>query len=145
MTGVIENQPADRIMLDPDVIEFICRENGILRLYLVGSAARDDRTPLSDLDFLVTFGTMERPLEQYFAAKYAFEKAFDRKVDLIMENAVKNPHIRHSLDADKQLLYERDLAAYRADLFTAAGARRPDHRTARDERPLLPIPLRAKS
>jgi predicted nucleotidyltransferase len=106
MTATINNKPTDLIVLDPKIIERICRENGILRLYLVGSSARDDHTTLSDLDFLVTFGAMERPLEQYFAAKYAFEKAFNRKVDLIMEGAVKNPHIRASLDADRQLLYE---------------------------------------
>jgi predicted nucleotidyltransferase len=106
MTVAIDNNPADMIMFDPDIIESICRENGILRLYLVGSATRSDHTSLSDLDFLVTFEAMERPLEQYFAAKYAFEQAFNRKVDLIMENAVKNPRIRAGLDADKQLLYE---------------------------------------
>lgn len=106
MTAAIDNTPADMIMFDPDIIESICRENGISRLYLVGSAARNARTALSDLDFLVVFEAMERPLEQYFAAKYAFEQAFNRKVDLIMENAVKNPYIRAGLDADKQLLYE---------------------------------------
>ena len=106
MTAAINNSPADMKLFDLDIIESICRENGILRLYLVGSAARSDHTSLSDLDFLVTFEAMERPLEQYFAAKYAFEKAFNKKVDLIMETAVKNPWIRAGLEADKQLLYE---------------------------------------
>lgn len=92
--------------LDVQTLAALCREHGITRLYLVGSAGRDDFAATSDLDFLVTFAPMERPLEQYFAAKYAFEATFQRAVDLIMDSAVKNPAVRASLDEDKQLLYE---------------------------------------
>lgn len=93
------------LTLDRATLVALCRAHHIRRLYLVGSASRDDFTADSDLDFLVLFDRLERPLEQYFGAKYAFEQAFNRPVDLIMPQAVTNPLIYASLEEDKQLLY----------------------------------------
>lgn len=78
------------------------------RLEVFGSAARgdfDQRT--SDIDLLVEFepnfpGTF---LGTYFGLKEAMEDLFGRSVDLVSEKAVRNPYIRRSIDASRELLY----------------------------------------
>jgi len=45
----------DRLALDPDALEALCRANGVRHLALFGSAVRTDfEAERSDLDFLVT-------------------------------------------------------------------------------------------
>ena len=86
----------------------LCRELGVKRLEVFGSAARSDFAPLhSDIDFLVEFDSKidERPLRRFFAAKRALEALFGREVDLVMPDALKNPFVRAAVDRSRQLVY----------------------------------------
>jgi predicted nucleotidyltransferase len=89
-------------------LEAACHRRAVSRLELFGSAVRDDfdeRT--SDLDFLVEFdAATELPaLDRYFGLKEDLEALFERPVDLVMPNAVRNPYLRAEIERDRRLLY----------------------------------------
>jgi len=85
-------------------LERICRHWGVRRFELFGSAARNDFTPTSDLDFLVEFDS-EASLEGYLGLRDELEALFGRSVDLVMPTAIRNPYIRAAIERDRQLVY----------------------------------------
>ena len=88
-------------------IENICRKLSVKRLYLIGSAARDDFQPdRRDIDVLVDFQGNEKLFERYFFLKEQLEQCFGRRVDVIQNSAVKNPFVRKTIDSDRVSLYE---------------------------------------
>ena len=86
----------------------LCKRYGVTRLELFGSAVGERFDPQrSDLDFLVTFGSV-RGLglaEQYFGLKDELERLFSRPVDLIELDAVDNPYFLEAIQTERQLLY----------------------------------------
>ena len=96
MTALIENMRTE--------LEQICRRWGVRRLELFGSAAREDFTPTSDLDFLVEFSGSPS-LDDYLGLRDSLKSLFARDVDLVMPKAVRNPYIRAAIERDRQLLY----------------------------------------
>ena len=71
-------------------IEALCREYGVERLALVGSAATGDfRANSSDLDFLVEFRTPRASgyANRYFGLLESLQTLFNRPIDLIVESA----------------------------------------------------------
>lgn len=72
----------------------LCRCFGVRRLDLFGSAATGRFDPAhSDLDFLVEF---EKPstggiANPYFKLREALETLFERDIDLVTENSLRNP------------------------------------------------------
>ena len=85
-------------------LDQICRHRGVRRLELFGSAAREDFTPASDLDFLVEFSGSPS-LADYLELREDLKSLFGREVDLVMPGAVRNPYIRATIERDRQLLY----------------------------------------
>ena len=67
------------------------RRLGVRRLGLFGSAARGEATEASDLDFLVELD--RKTFDAYMDVKELLESLFGRRVDLVMEGAVK-PRLR---------------------------------------------------
>lgn len=65
---------------------------GVVRIGLFGSAAHGTVRKESDLDFLVTF---RRPsFDDYMDLKFFLEDLFDRKVDLVEDQALR-PELAH--------------------------------------------------
>lgn len=93
--------------LDPyrEAITRLCRQLRVQRLDLVGSAARDDFRPESDVDVLVTFISTDHLFDRYFTLKEGLEALFRRPVDVIMEEAITNPLVRQSLQQDRRGVY----------------------------------------
>jgi hypothetical protein len=87
----------------------LCREFGLERLELFGSASNGDFDPeRSDLDFLVTYPAgydMGSWLKRHFELKDRLSKLFGRRVDLIEAGAPRNPFVVQSIEQTKQLLY----------------------------------------
>lgn len=89
-------------------IEALCREYGVERLALFGSAATVGfRANSSDLDFLVEF---RAPLASGYANRYfglleGLQNLFKRPVDLVVDSAIRNPYFREAVDRNKALLY----------------------------------------
>ena len=89
-------------------IDTLCREYGVERLALFGSAASGGfRANSSDLDFLVEF---RAPLAAGYANRYfglleGLQTLCKRPVDLVVESAIGNPYFREAVNRDKALLY----------------------------------------
>ena len=64
---------------------------GVKRLALFGSAARDEATESSDLDFLVEFD--RKTFDNYMDLKFYLEDLFGRSVDLVLADTIK-PRLR---------------------------------------------------
>ena len=91
-----------------DKIAAACREYGIERLFIFGSAIRDDFRPGdSDIDLLVESGPIEvtKKFHAYLDAREAFRRIFQADVDLVMRGAVKNKVIANEIDRTKKLIY----------------------------------------
>ncbi len=89
-------------------IEALCRQYHVSRLFLFGSARRDDFDPLtSDVDFIVEFSdaAKEDKARIYFGLLHALVKLLGREVDLVEPSAIKNPYIKRRMDAEQELLY----------------------------------------
>lgn len=79
------------------------------KLYAFGSVLTErfdeDR---SDLDFLVELAPMP-PIEKgetLMSLWDALEELFERKVDLLTDQPIKNPYLKRSIDQTKQLVYD---------------------------------------
>lgn len=80
----------------------LCRQYGVVRLRLFGSALRASWRPQdSDLDFLADFGSPPVGInlfEQQFGFQADLEKLFRRRVDVVDWNAARKPHFRESAE-----------------------------------------------
>lgn len=90
-------------------ITALCREFGVTRLELFGSAATGDFDPeRSDIDFLVEyppnydFGPWSA---RYFEFKDRLELLLGRNVDLVMTSAMRKPRFIESVNQTRRLLY----------------------------------------
>ena len=91
-----------------EAIAGLCRQSSARKLDLFGSALRADFDPeRSDLDFLVEFDDVPPTAlyESYFSLKEGLEALFRRPVDLVMDRAIRNPHFRERVDAERQRVY----------------------------------------
>ncbi len=86
----------------------VCRRFGVRKIELFGSAAGEDfDAETSDLDFLVTFDDPGpgRYADAYFGLLDALESLFQRRVDLVVASAVKNPYFLEEIAKTRTLLY----------------------------------------
>ncbi|HEX9641250.1 MAG TPA: nucleotidyltransferase domain-containing protein [Candidatus Krumholzibacteria bacterium] len=84
----------------------ICREFGVKRLDVFGSAATGGfRSGESDLDFLVEFESDLVSADQYFGLLEALEDLFALPVDLVVASAIRNPYFKESVEETRTLLY----------------------------------------
>lgn len=89
-------------------IEKLCRRYNVRRLELFGSAATDRGLRSdSDLDFLVEFSPLPPGsyADAYFGLLESFERLFDRRIELVVPSAMKNPYFLQSIERNKTLLY----------------------------------------
>lgn len=69
---------------------------GVRRLGVFGSVARGDAKEDSDVDVLVGFSPESRTFDNLFAVGEALEEAFQRRVDLVTEDAL-SPYVGPSI------------------------------------------------
>jgi predicted nucleotidyltransferase len=88
-------------------IESLCSKHGVQKLYAFGSVLSDRFSDDSDVDFLVDFSGIDlsRYADNYFELKFALEETLQHAVDLIEEKALRNPFLKQSIEANRQLLY----------------------------------------
>lgn len=67
------------------------RELGVVELSLFGSHVRDEATEESDIDFLVVLAA--NTFDCYMSVREFLEDLFQRKIDLVMQSALK-PRLR---------------------------------------------------
>ncbi len=81
-------------------------------LYIFGSILTDRFTDDSDVDFLVDFENVDiqNYFDNYMDFKEKLEALLNRQVDLVENQAIRNPIFRRVIDRDKRLVYERKSA-----------------------------------
>jgi hypothetical protein len=88
------------------MIAAVCRELGVERLDVFGSATRPDFGPKSDIDVVVRFdrgpGQMFR---RYFDLKERLERIFNRPVEIVLEDSIKNPYFREAIERSRVSVY----------------------------------------
>jgi hypothetical protein len=106
------SQLAQAPQISPEIIRALCKQHGVRRLDVFGSAARgSDFDPVkSDLDFLVEFDPRRsKPwMGEFVEFQIALEEVFRRKVDLISFSALaqmRNHYRRAAIEADRKNLY----------------------------------------
>ena len=91
------------------IIEELCRKYKVKNLWVFGSVLRNDFRKTSDIDFLVSFDEVNMTVREYldylFFLKKDLENLFQRKVDLIEYEALKNPYMIEEIDNTKKLIF----------------------------------------
>ena len=92
-----------------DGIRLLCRDFGVRRLEVFGSAARggDFDPARSDVDLLVQFAPQDGDSSwgPYFELRERLVQILGRPVDLIEDGAVRNPYVQAAIERDRCLLY----------------------------------------
>ncbi|MBE7557600.1 nucleotidyltransferase family protein [bacterium] len=95
-----------RVQLDREALAAFCRKWRIRELSLFGSALRDDFSPDSDLDFLVSFEPGARlDLFDLIDMREELAQTFGRPVDLVEKEALRNPWRRYEILRTREVLY----------------------------------------
>ena len=72
-----------------DKEEYLKKTFHVKKIGVFGSFARDEQNCNSDIDILVEFEKGYKDLFNYMKLKYYLEELFNRKVDLVIKNAIK--------------------------------------------------------
>lgn len=83
-------------------IQEIATRHGASNLRLVGSVARGEDRPDSDVDLLIDFAE-DRGFGDYLALAEELEELLQRKVDLLLSRSL-SPHFRPYIEADARPL-----------------------------------------
>jgi predicted nucleotidyltransferase len=88
-------------------INELCRQYNVNRLFAFGSVLTDNFSEQSDVDLMVAFNDIpiEKYADNYFDFKFSLQDIFNRSVDLLEEQAIKNPYFRKNVDSNKQIIY----------------------------------------
>ena len=73
---------SSNVSVDHERLAEFCRQNGVRRLAIFGSALRDDFAPGSDVDVLIEFEPGRTPGLRFFWMQEELSRLFDRTVDL---------------------------------------------------------------
>ena len=97
----------DRVKQHIKEINTLCQTYKVAKLFAFGSVLTDRFNEQSDIDLIVDFdkSRIEDYFDNYFDFKYALEAVFGRKVDLVEEQAIKNPYFKKAVDTTKMLIY----------------------------------------
>ena len=92
--------------------EFVemCRAHQVDKMYAFGSSITEHFDPeTSDIDIVVEVDIAE-PADRGDALLSLWdylENLFDRKVDLLTEDSIRNPYLKSNIDRTKKLIYDR--------------------------------------
>jgi len=89
------------------LIQYLCENHGVDKLYLFGSILGSSFNEKSDIDFLVRFKNIEllKYADNYFDLKFSLENLLNRPVDLLEEQSLKNPFFLDAINESKKLIY----------------------------------------
>jgi len=90
----------------------LCKQHKVKELYLFGSILTPKFNKDSDIDMLVEFENVDilEYADNYFDFKEKLEKLLGREIDLLENQAIRNPIFRKIVDRDKKIVYDRETA-----------------------------------
>ncbi|WP_019623740.1 nucleotidyltransferase family protein [Thioalkalivibrio thiocyanoxidans] len=90
-------------------LESVCRDFGVSRLDVFGSAARgEDFDPeRSDVDFLVEFGPDQTrlSLDKFLGLRRELSDILGRPVDLVTPESVSNPYVLADIERTREAVH----------------------------------------
>ena len=89
-------------------IQELCRTHHVQRMTVFGSAVRDDFNPkTSDVDVRVIFDSpkIQRYAKNSFSFQDSLAALFERKVDMLSGDSIRNPYLREAIEREQVLLY----------------------------------------
>lgn len=93
-----------------EAIRALCKKYEVRSLYLFGSAARQDFEENSDVDFLLNYKKDQDGLGvdafDYFDFLFSLENLIGKKVDLVVEDSIRNYIFLSNIEKDKLKIYE---------------------------------------
>ena len=95
-----------------DTVVTLCKQHKVKELYIFGSILTPGFNETSDIDFLVKFDNVDilEYFDNYMDFKEKLEALLGRQIDLLENQAIRNPVFRKVLDRDKKLIYDRETA-----------------------------------
>jgi hypothetical protein len=91
--------------LKPPICQ-LCKHLGVKRLDIFGSATTDQFNDDSDVDVLVQFERGRGDLfNRYFDLKEGLEQIFKRPVDVVVEESLKNPYFKLTIEQMRKNIY----------------------------------------
>ena len=77
-------------------------------MYAFGSVLTPNFNTNSDIDLIVDFKEIDVKdyADNYFDFKFSLQDIFNRPVDLLEEQAVKNPYFKEDLNKKKVIVYK---------------------------------------
>jgi predicted nucleotidyltransferase len=95
-----------RITIPHKKIAEFCRRRQVVEFSLFGSVLREDFRPDSDVDVLVTFAPdAQVSLFDLVDMKIELEGLFDRPVDVVEKDALRNPFRKREILSTAQVVY----------------------------------------
>ena len=83
-----------------------CRELAVERLGVFGSATGPEFGPQSDIDVVALFDRAPgRMFSRYFELKERLERIFERPVEIVLEDSIKNPYFREAVERSRVIVY----------------------------------------
>lgn len=88
-------------------IRSLCAKYKVNRLFAFGSSLKSSFNSKSDIDFVVDFAGVDLYdyADNYYDFKEQLELIFNRRVDLLEQQAIHNPYLQQQIDSEKQLIY----------------------------------------
>jgi predicted nucleotidyltransferase len=88
-------------------LSILCKQHHVKKLYAFGSVLTKRFDNNSDVDLIVSFNDIpvEDYADNYFELKFSLQDIFNRPVDLLEDQAIKNPYFRQKIDNSKQVIY----------------------------------------
>jgi uncharacterized protein len=95
-----------------DSLRYLCEKYKVKKLYIFGSVLTERFSETSDIDLLIQFDDVKLDdyFDNYMDFKDELESLLKYPVDLVENQAIKNPIFRKAIDRDKRLVYERKSA-----------------------------------
>ncbi len=102
----IEKLRRNGINLNYNDILMICKKYSIIELSIFGSSLRDDFNKNSDIDILVSFDeNAVISLFDIMDIEKEFSKVFNREIDVVEKESLKNPIRKNRILSTREILY----------------------------------------
>ena len=88
-------------------INALCANHKVKSLYAFDSVLTPNFNTNSDIDLIVDFKDIDVKdyADNYFDFKFSLQDIFNRSVDLLEEQAIKNPYFKKVVNETKELVY----------------------------------------
>jgi predicted nucleotidyltransferase len=95
------------IELNMEKIKKLCVSHKVNKLFVFGSVLKDTFNKESDIDLVVDFDEVDyfNYADNYFDFKDQLEFLFNRSVDLLEHQAIRNPYLKSQIDSEKRQIY----------------------------------------